>query len=174
MGDRSPVNLRHDKGRMFDLSVLMPYFFTMFVFLGGGCIFALAVAFAVFWFGVGMFYRVPLAPAVPDVSEGQERHYKSRSAVAHSSRFPDFASDDYNSALMIIERSPAELFPPNKVLIRCGDCRERIPAGEGYSHYNIGTRKFFCRSCHLSKGLPLRSTDDEKKDTAGEQGKNEV
>lgn len=59
-------------------------------------------------------------------------------------------------ALRQVDKTPADIFPANKITTRCSGCRELIPAGLGYMHYPIGDRKTFCKSCHVAKGLPIR------------------
>lgn len=76
------------------------------------------------------------------------------------------------------KKIPADVYPANKITVRCHDCKEPVGAGEGYKHYKVGTRGTFCRRCHLQKGLPLRD-DDIDKDVAsaiigGEQVLDEV
>lgn len=57
------------------------------------------------------------------------------------------------------EKTPEDVYPANRISVKCGGCKERIGAGEGYSHYLIGTRRFFCRECHVRKSFPLRDGD---------------
>lgn len=75
-------------------------------------------------------------------------------------------------------KTPADVYPANKITVRCHGCRAHLRAGEGYSHYNVGTRGFFCRDCHQQKGLPLRDEDTGKKSQSvimeGEKVENEV
>ncbi len=70
-------------------------------------------------------------------------------------------------------KTPADVYPPNKILVRCKSCRAFIDAGEGYQHYKVGVRATFCRDCHSRKGLPLRDDDvieEQKSDTIGGEG----
>lgn len=70
-------------------------------------------------------------------------------------------------------KTPADIYPANKITLKCGGCGISVGAGQGYMHYNIGVRKTFCISCHASKGLPLRDNDKIENnmsgDTIGEQ-----
>lgn len=59
-------------------------------------------------------------------------------------------------------KTPADVYPANKITVRCHVCRKPVGAGEGYKHYKVGTRGTFCRRCHLQKGLPLRDDDIDK------------
>lgn len=59
-------------------------------------------------------------------------------------------------------KTPADVYPANKIAVKCKECRSLIGAGDGYKHYNVGIRGTFCRGCHLQKGLPLRDDDGDK------------
>jgi len=58
--------------------------------------------------------------------------------------------------LVTMGRAPGDVFPANRVFMRCAKCRASIPRFEGYRHIKTGDRRTFCRSCHEAMGLPLR------------------
>jgi hypothetical protein len=59
-------------------------------------------------------------------------------------------------ALGVIGGTVADLFPPNKIAVRCAVCRRVIPRYKGYRHIKVGIKKTYCASCHEKMGLPLR------------------
>jgi hypothetical protein len=65
--------------------------------------------------------------------------------------------DGLDDALTILHRSPGELFPANRVTMRCSRCGHYVSRGEGYRHVNVGDKKTFCEACHEAMGLPVRS-----------------
>lgn len=137
-----------------DLFSVFPYLFTLVCLFGNNLFLALVL--------IAMRYptsKTSMLPAVPVVGETPWRHDKPK---------PSFSHDQFNEVLPVIKKTAADLFPANKIVVRCGGCGAHIKAGEGYSHYNVGTRKIYCRDCHLSQGLPLRTVDGEKSHTVGE------
>lgn len=66
------------------------------------------------------------------------------------------ATDGLSDSLAILGRSVAEIFPANRVTMRCSRCGHYIPRFEGYRHVKVGDKKTFCQSCHEAMGLPLR------------------
>jgi hypothetical protein len=66
-------------------------------------------------------------------------------------------SDGLNDVLAILERPVREIFPSNRVAMRCAGCGEAIPRFEGYRHIRVGVKKTYCESCHEAMGLPLRA-----------------
>jgi hypothetical protein len=69
-------------------------------------------------------------------------------------------SDGLEDVLTILERPVGEIFPANRVTMRCSKCGHYIPRFEGYRHIRVGEKKTYCESCHESMGLPLRAGAD--------------
>ena len=69
-------------------------------------------------------------------------------------------SDGLEDALDILHRSVGEIFPANRVTMRCSRCGHFIPRFEGYRHIKVGERKTYCRDCQEAMGLPLREASD--------------
>jgi hypothetical protein len=65
-------------------------------------------------------------------------------------------SDGLEDVLAILGRSVGEIFPANRVSMRCSKCGAGIPRFEGYRHIKTGDKRTFCESCHRAMGLPLR------------------
>lgn len=65
--------------------------------------------------------------------------------------------------LEILQRSPVEIFPPNRIATRCKSCRKIIARFTGYQHYQVGERGTYCPACHQARGLPLRDAADDAK-----------
>ncbi len=131
----------------FDLLSIFPYLFTLICVFGQGVFFT-------FIFMVFMIVGKSNTFTLPVVQPSENNDHKSNTPL------PYFSPNQFDEVLPVVEKSVADLFPANKITVRCGGCHKPIGAGQGYLHYNIGERKTFCQSCHLSKGLPLRALDD--------------
>ncbi len=56
-------------------------------------------------------------------------------------------SDGLSDVLAILGRSADEIFPSNRVFMKCSKCGGGIPRFEGYRHIRIGDKKTFCLAC---------------------------
>ncbi len=65
-------------------------------------------------------------------------------------------SDGLSGVLAILGRSVEEIFPANRVTMKCSRCGHYVPRGEGYRHINVGVKKTYCAACHEAMQLPLR------------------
>ncbi|GEM_PF-5063354 len=66
------------------------------------------------------------------------------------------AEPGFTQVLRTLGKSPADLFPINRVTTRCSKCSKPIARGEGYRHNRVGEKKVYCTDCHSKMGLPLR------------------
>jgi hypothetical protein len=64
--------------------------------------------------------------------------------------------DDLPLVLRRLGRSVGDLFPANRITMRCSKCGDLIGRFEGYRHIRVGERATYCLSCHLGQGLPVR------------------
>jgi hypothetical protein len=132
----------------FDLSSIFPYIFTIVSVFGGGCFFTLIITLIVF-FALGK--KTINSPAQStEVKEKEKPRY-----LTH----PIFSPGQIEDELLKAQRAVGEVYPPNKISIKCHGCRSVVPRGEGYTHYNVGVRGGFCVTCHTAQNLPLRSDD---------------
>lgn len=63
---------------------------------------------------------------------------------------------EFEKVLERVHKTVAEIFPENKIAVKCASCREIIPAHQGYSHRLIGDHRTYCLECHTGQGLPVR------------------
>lgn len=119
-----------------------------------------------------------------DVSENVKPE-NTKSVIGKTSGRVEKSTADMKRELDLIDeqfrlnhKTPADIYPANKIAVICHGCRARIGAGEGYKHYNVGTRGVFCSDCHQARGLPLRDEDSGKNKPSdiisGEGANNEV
>ena len=71
---------------------------------------------------------------------------------------PAVALGQIRSVMRTLGKSPADLFPINRITAKCSKCRHLIARGEGYRHNRVGEKKVYCADCHAMMGLPLRLT----------------
>jgi hypothetical protein len=67
-------------------------------------------------------------------------------------------SDGLNDALAILDRSVGEVFPANRMFMRCSKCGAGISRFKGYRHIRTGDPRTFCETCHRALGLPVRAS----------------
>lgn len=130
----------------FDLSSIFPYLFTIVSVFGGGCFFTSIIILIVsFTWGKKSF--IP-----PGQSEKAKPRYWTE---------PIYSPGEIEDEILRAKKTPAEVYPANKISIKCHGCRKVVPRGQGYMHYNVGVRGGFCKTCHVAKNLPPRDDDDD-------------
>ncbi len=65
------------------------------------------------------------------------------------------------SIMYVLHKSPADLFPANRITAKCSKCLQMISRGDGYRHNRVGEKKIYCADCHIKMGLPLRDVTSE-------------
>jgi hypothetical protein len=58
-------------------------------------------------------------------------------------------------AMVSLAKTTSDVFPANRVFMRCAKCKAPIARYEGYRHIRVGDHRTFCGSCHAAMGLPL-------------------
>jgi hypothetical protein len=69
--------------------------------------------------------------------------------------------------LGLMGKTPEDLFPANRITVKCSKCHNFIPRGEGYKHSNLGEHKTYCFNCQKSMGLPTREGAAERSEALG-------
>jgi hypothetical protein len=133
-----------------DLFSVFPYLFTLSCVLCSGvftCITALFV-----------FIALRKQPTNSQEQSVQVVQVKEKDKPRYLTD-PIFSPGQIEGELLRAQKAVGEVYPPNKISIRCHGCRSVVPKGEGYMHYNVGVRGGFCVTCHTAQNLPLRSED---------------
>jgi len=60
-------------------------------------------------------------------------------------------------AMVSLGKSTSDVFPANRVFMRCAKCRAGIGRFEGYRHIRVGDHKTYCEGCQKAMGLPVRT-----------------
>jgi len=132
----------------FDVSSILPYIFTIVSVFGGGCFFTPIIVLFVF-FALGRKQNNLPVQSV-EVKEREKPRY-----LTH----PIYSPGQIENEILRAQKTVAEVYPANKISIKCHGCGSAIPKGEGYMHYNVGVRGGFCEACHTAQNLPFRSDD---------------
>ena|GEM_PF-6016246 len=107
-------------------------------------------------------YATDAAPSVPSVPlDGRTGGASLRSgAVAgragEGEAVLSASVSQIRASLDTVGKTINEVFPANKITVKCYGCGEIIPRFQGYHHILIGEKKMYCEKCHQAMGLPLR------------------
>jgi len=111
----------------------------------------------------------PRAPAPLDMGATGDRLRSSGGPEDVLAIYDAPGADIFENALVRLHRSAEDVFPANRLTMRCAKCGQGIPRFEGYRHIRVGVKKTYCATCQSEMGLPVREGAPRSRGS-GEQG----